>query len=119
MDTFAVGLLQSMLIRVRDPDVRNAEPQKVGNSGQCFGRLIVRREDLDNQVGWGGEDGLRAIGQPHHADIRDAVQMFCSEDAEPLFGQDAEPAFTLQREQQTNGKRLQSAVLMFTHVPLD
>jgi len=45
--------------------------------------------------------------------------MFCSEDAEPLFGQDAEPAFTLQREQQTNGKRLQSAVLMFTQVPLD
>jgi hypothetical protein len=67
MEAVAVGYLKAKAIRVGDPNVRDTELQIIGDLLQYVGRLVVRGQNLDDQMGRVREDGLLLIRQSHHA----------------------------------------------------
>ena len=96
-DAGLIRFYQRALVRVDHPNMRNAGGQVVPDLRQHLRNFVVRRHDLDGQIGL-REDRSHLMRQGLYADIGDAVTRLLVH-PHPQFGEHPKPAFPLSQPQ--------------------
>src|ERR1019366_1012612 len=91
-DSRPIRFRQRSLVRIDDPNIRNAGGQIVPDLGEHFRDLVVRRYDLDDQVRL-QQNGGDLVRQGLYADIGNAVTRLVAH-LYPQLSEDTEPAFS-------------------------